>query len=72
MENLKIVDGPILGMLLAKRAQIKGTTLLSRSEEYKSRLCSDFWNTHRENFHTSKLSPVIDSVFSIHEGWISE
>ena len=54
-------------MLLAKRAQIRGTTLLSRSEEYKTRLCSDFWSTHQENFHSSKISPVIDSVFSIRE-----
>ena len=41
------VDGPLLGIMLAKRAQIRATTLLSRSLSYKGRLCEEFWNDHK-------------------------
>ena len=41
------VDGPLLGIMLAKRAQIRGTTLLSRSLSYKGRLCEAFWDDHK-------------------------
>ena len=37
------VNGPILAMLLGKRAQIRSSTLMSRSDEYKSNLVSEFW-----------------------------
>ena len=32
------VEGPLLGMMLAKRAQIRASTLMSRSPEYKGRI----------------------------------
>merc|ERR1719285_265413 len=59
------VDGPLLGIMLAKRAQIRATTLLSRSLSYKCRLCEDFSNDHKDDFYSTKLAPVIDSVYAI-------
>ena len=33
-----MVEGPIFGHILAKRIQIRGTTLMPRSAEYKAKL----------------------------------
>ena len=35
-----MVQGPIFGTILAKRIQIRGTTLMPRSLEYKAKLVS--------------------------------
>ena len=59
------VDGPLLGMLLSKRAQIRASTLMSRSEVYKSNLVSTFWKDHKNDFISKNLRPVLDSTFSI-------
>ncbi|CBY18241.1 unnamed protein product [Oikopleura dioica] len=59
------VDGPLLAMILGKRAQIRGTTLMSRSEEYKTKLVSEFWNKNKSHFVDGSMSPVIDSIYDM-------
>jgi tumor protein p53-inducible protein 3 len=34
------INGPLLGLLLSKRGQIRASTLMSRSNEYKAKLVS--------------------------------
>jgi tumor protein p53-inducible protein 3 len=58
------VDGVRLGTLIAKRLQITGTTLRSRSLEYKARLTGELSEFALERFARGALKPVIDSTFS--------
>jgi len=59
------IEGALLALLLAKRAQIRASTLMSRSDEYKSQLVEQFWRSKREKFENGRLAPVIDSVFDM-------
>nr|CAB3267175.1 quinone oxidoreductase PIG3-like [Phallusia mammillata] len=65
------VDGPLLSQVLAKRISILGTTLKSRSDEYKAKLIKDFTSQALPYFSSGKgnvqLKPVIDSVMDIAE-----
>lgn len=61
------VDGPILAFLLAKRAQIRASTLMSRSDVYKANLVHDFWSSKGAKFASGDLAPVIDSQFNMSE-----
>ena len=57
------VDKLNLGMILAKRLQVKGTTLRSRSLSYKKELTQDFVRDALPLFADGRLRPVIDRVF---------
>lgn len=67
------VEGPILRNLLSKRAQIRASTLMSRSNEYKAKLISEFWRTYGKFFSISEsekepqIQPIIDSRFNMTE-----
>ncbi|SFS63384.1 NAD(P)H-quinone oxidoreductase [Marininema halotolerans] len=58
------IKGMNLVPLLAKRLQVTGTTLRSRSLSYKTQLTRDFAQKGLPLFQQGKLSPVIDHVFS--------
>ena len=57
------VEGPLLGMMLAKRAQIRASTLMSRSPDYKANLVNKFWTDHEADFYNGDLYPLIDKTF---------
>ncbi|GGH77069.1 putative PIG3 family NAD(P)H quinone oxidoreductase [Pullulanibacillus pueri] len=54
-----------LGRLMAKRATVTGTTLRSRSLEYKERLTDEFAIWALPLFKAGKITPVVDRVFPI-------
>jgi tumor protein p53-inducible protein 3 len=62
MGGAKVTDFN-LGRLLAKRQQIIGTALRSRSVDDKIRLTQAFWEFASTRFKEGRLQPVIDSVF---------
>lgn len=53
--------------LLKKRLTIKGTTLRSRSLEYKKALTASFQSDFYEELSRGNIAPVIDSVYSWHQ-----
>lgn len=61
---LGVVEGNILGSLLSKRISIRPTTLMSRSNDYKAKLVSEFSKNVLPHFGT-KVFPIIDKTFSI-------
>lgn len=62
MGGIKVPDVN-LALILGKRLQITGSTLRSRSLEYKIRLNQDFHRYAAEHLATGKLRPIIDCVF---------
>lgn len=62
MGGIKVPEVNLAG-ILRKRLQITGSTLRSRSLDYKIRLTRDFYRYASEHFATGELRPVIDSVF---------
>ena len=52
-----------LGPFLAKRLQVMGTTLRSRSLDYKKRLTRNFAETALPLFEEGRLQPILDRVF---------
>lgn len=52
-----------LAAILAKRLTISGTTLRSRSDEYRGELISSFLHRFGGCFAASQLRPIIDTVF---------
>jgi len=52
-----------LAPILSKRLKIMGSTLRSRSRDYKIGLTADFWKRTQSLFEEQKLYPVIDSTF---------
>lgn len=58
-----IIDRFDLRRLMAKRVQVTGTTLRSRSPEYKARLTQEFAAHALPRFADGRLRPVIDRVF---------
>ena len=53
-----------MAMMLGKRATIKGSTLRSRSDEYKTHLIKEFSQTCLADFDREKLMPNIDTEFA--------
>ncbi len=51
-----------LGHVLMKRLKIMGSTLRARSQDYKIRLCQDFWEHCGPLFATGALTPRVDRV----------
>ena len=47
----------------SKRAQIRASTLMSRSPEYKANLVHKFWTDHEADFYNGNLYPLIDKTF---------
>ena len=43
--------------------KIKGTTLSTRSDEYKADLIRDFDLVSRDHFESGKLKPILDRTF---------
>jgi len=56
-----------LAPILAKRLSIKGTTLRSRSLDYKSNLTRAFADSILPQIEKGQIKPVIDRIFSWHE-----
>jgi len=56
-----------LGQLMAKRVTLAGTTLRSRSLDYKQRLTEEFALWTMPLFTLGKIKPVVDRVFPIEE-----
>ena len=61
------VDNINLMKVLAKRLQITGSTLRSRSRSYQAALSKEFFSYALPFFKSKKLKPIIDSVFSWQE-----
>lgn len=59
--GLHAVDANV-GQVVWKRLQVMGSTLRSRSEEYKIKLTADFVADYWHLFHESKMKPLIHSV----------
>lgn len=59
------VEGPFLGPILGKRLNIHGTTLRTRSDEYKCNLISRFEKEFVPMFATGQLKPIVDRVLPI-------
>jgi tumor protein p53-inducible protein 3 len=57
------VESASLLTILMKRLKILGTTLRSRSVEYKAKLTEDFVSSFLPLFETGKLKPIVDRVF---------
>ncbi|XP_031561467.1 quinone oxidoreductase PIG3-like [Actinia tenebrosa] len=57
------VNGSILAQLMRKRATLTGTTLRSRSTEYKTDLIKGFAEDVLPYFGNGKLKPIIDTVY---------
>lgn len=57
VENLNLVP------ILRKRLKIMGSTLRSRTLDYKTKLTSDFWDFAAERFKDGRMKAVIDSAF---------
>ena len=49
--------------ILTKRLTVKGTTLRSRTNEYKEELIKAFLHQFSDSLASSKIAPVIDKVF---------
>ncbi|MEZ4888076.1 MAG: NAD(P)H-quinone oxidoreductase [Chitinophagales bacterium] len=58
VENLNVAP------ILQKRLKIMGSTLRSRTLEYKVQLTHDFWEFAHELFVEKRLQPVVDSTFN--------
>ncbi len=58
----RVADGVDLGALLGKRLQIVGSTLRSRSMDYRVRLAEEFVQRYLSKFSTGQLRPVVDRV----------
>ncbi len=59
-----IAENVNLAQILTKRITFKGSTLRSRSNEYKTDLVNDFQKSFFSLFEQQKLEPIIDSVVS--------
>lgn len=57
------LDDASLGQVLAKRLQISGTTLRTRSLDYKQDLTREFASFALPRFVSGELKPVIDRIF---------
>lgn len=57
------VENSNLYPILAKRIHVKGSTLRSRSLEYRTQLTKDFVETILPHFRSGKLKPVISKIF---------
>ncbi len=49
--------------ILQKRLKIMGSTLRSRTLEYKTKLTANFWDFAYDRFSEGHMKPVIDSIF---------
>ena len=56
-----------LGLLLGKRAKLEGTTLRSRTDEYKRELIASFSSDCRAAFSDNQLRVNIDTVYDVSE-----
>jgi NADPH2:quinone reductase len=67
--NLAMLSGRFvkqldMGLVLGKRANIMGSTLRSRSDNYKQNLIVHFKQQFMHMFDTAELLPTIDTVFA--------
>ena len=53
-----------MALMLGKRATVKGSTLRSRNDQYKTHLIKEFSQTCLAEFDTRKLIPNIDTEFA--------
>ncbi|EKN70126.1 quinone oxidoreductase [Neobacillus bataviensis LMG 21833] len=61
VENINIRE------LMEKRAQIKGTLLTPRSDQYKKELTEEFMSKVMPLFDQQKIRPIVDTVFPFEE-----
>lgn len=59
------VDEVNLAIMMRKHLTIIGTTLRSRSLEYRAELTKAFSEKYLTQFETGKIKPVIDSIYSL-------
>jgi NADPH2:quinone reductase len=59
----RFADKLDMGLLLAKRATIKGSTLRNRSKQYKQALIKQFATRFYSGFELTQLVPTIDTVY---------
>jgi putative PIG3 family NAD(P)H quinone oxidoreductase len=59
----RYADNLDMAMMLGKRATVKGSTLRSRSNQYKTRLIKEFSQSCLADFDNRQLIPNIDTVF---------
>lgn len=52
-----------LGTVLRKRLRIQGTTLRTRSIEYKRKLVASFWEFAEDRLKDGRLDPVIHAIY---------
>jgi NADPH2:quinone reductase len=60
----RFADPLDMALMLGKRATIAGSTLRSRSDDYKRRLISGFSQDFLTSFASNQLQPNIDTVYS--------
>ncbi|MFT4939943.1 MAG: NADPH2:quinone reductase [Paraglaciecola sp.] len=70
--NLAMLSGRFvkqldMGLVLGKRARIMGSTLRSRSDNYKQNLIAAFKQQFMQLFDTAELLPSIDTVYAANE-----
>lgn len=60
----RYADNLDMAMLLGKRATVKGSTLRSRNDQYKTHLIKEFSQSCLADFDNRKVIPNIDTVFA--------
>uniref|UniRef100_A0A2R5LKY1 Putative zinc-binding oxidoreductase n=2 Tax=Ornithodoros turicata TaxID=34597 RepID=A0A2R5LKY1_9ACAR len=70
MSGSKIESSEFLSLILRKRVRLQGTTLRSRSTEYKAQLIKDFVKDVLPRFSKKELQVAIDKVYPL--GQISQ
>jgi putative PIG3 family NAD(P)H quinone oxidoreductase len=63
----RFADKLDMALMLSKRATITGSTLRNRSNEYKTKLISDFCQKFFADFESGALRPVIDTQYSVQD-----
>jgi len=61
------ISGPFLGPILAKRIKLQGTTLRSRTLDYKIQLSNEFAHHSVHAFVDGSFRPVVDRVYPLAE-----
>jgi NADPH2:quinone reductase len=54
-----------MALMLGKRATVKGSTLRSRNDQYKTHLIKEFSQTYLAEFDTRNIIPNIDTEFAV-------
>ena len=61
------IEGLSIGPIMRKRLQLTGSTLRSRTDEYKKLLTQDFLNQYWPAFADRTILPVVDTIYDWEE-----